>query len=55
MHLLALALALAAAICMLLAIAGMVVGRPGPRAGWALRAAAVVCFGAAVAINAAAH
>ena len=52
---LALLLALVAVACMSLAIIGMVTGRPGDRAGWALRAAAVVCFGAAVALNAASH
>lgn len=52
---LALLLALIAVVCMTLAIVGMVTGRPSDRAGWALRAAAVVCFGAAVALNAAAH
>lgn len=48
-------LALVAVGCMSLAIVGMVTGRPGDRAGWALRAAAVLCFGGAVALNAAAH
>jgi hypothetical protein len=47
--------ALAAVACMSLAIVGMVTGRPGDRAGWALRAAAVACFGAAVALNAVSH
>ncbi len=40
---------------MLVAVAGMVTGRPGDRAGWWLRAAAVVCFAAAVVLNVAAH
>lgn len=48
-------LALVAVACMSLAIVGMVTGRPGDRAGWALRATAVVCFGAAVALGAASH
>ena len=52
---LALLLALVAIACMSLALVGMVTGRPGDRAGWALRAAAVACFGAAVALNIAAH
>ena len=48
-------LALAAVGCMSVAIVGMVTGRPGDRAGWALRAAAVLCFGLAVALNIVAH
>jgi hypothetical protein len=48
-------LALAAICCMMGAIVGMVTGRPGDRAGTWLRVAAVVLFGAAVAINVAAH
>jgi hypothetical protein len=52
---LAAVLALVAIVCMTLAIMGMVTGRPGDRAGLALRAAAVVCFAAAVALNLAAH
>ncbi|MFZ0089975.1 MAG: hypothetical protein WAL63_10735 [Solirubrobacteraceae bacterium] len=48
-------LALAAVACMSLAIVGMVTGRPSDRAGWALRVGAVLCFGAAVACNVAAH
>jgi hypothetical protein len=55
LRILALLLALVAVGCMSLAIVGMVTGRPGDRAGWALRAGAVLCFGAAVALNAAAH
>lgn len=51
----ALLLALVAVACMSLAIIGMVTGRPGDRAGLALRVAAVACFGAAVALNVAAH
>jgi hypothetical protein len=47
--------ALAAVACMSLAIVGMVTGRPGDRAGWLLRLAAVACFAAAVALNVAAH
>ena len=52
---LALLLAAVAVGRMLAAVAGTVTGRPGDRAGWWLRAAAVVCFSAAVALNAAAH
>lgn len=55
LRILALLLALVAVACMSLAIVGMVTGRPGDRAGWLLRVAAVGCFGAAVALNAAAH
>jgi hypothetical protein len=40
---------------MTVAIVGMVTGRPGDRAGWLIRALAVVCFAAAVVLNAAAH
>jgi hypothetical protein len=55
LRILAALLALVAVGCMSLAIVGMVTGRPSDRAGWALRTAAVACFGAAVALNAAAH
>lgn len=51
----ALLLALVSVGCMSLAIIGMVTGRPSDRAGWALRAAAVVCFAGAVVLNVAAH
>jgi hypothetical protein len=51
----ALFLALISVGCMSLAIIGMVTGRPSDRAGWALRLAAVLCFGAAVALNIVAH
>jgi hypothetical protein len=47
--------ALIAVICMTLAIVGMVTGRAGDRAGFALRLAALLCFGAAVGLNVAAH
>jgi hypothetical protein len=47
--------ALIAVACMTLAIVGMITGRPGDRAGWAIRAVAVLCFGIAVALNVAAH
>jgi hypothetical protein len=55
LRILALLLALVSVGCMSVAIVGMVTGRPSDRAGWALRLAAVVCFGAAVALNVAAH
>ena len=55
LRVLAAILALVAVACMAVAIVGMVTGRPGDRAGWALRTAAVVCFGTAVALNSIAH
>ena len=51
----ALLLALIAVACMSVAVIGIVTGRPNDRTGWGLRVAAVVCFGAAVALNVAAH
>jgi hypothetical protein len=47
--------ALIAVICMTVAIIGMVTGRPGDRAGWLIRTAAVLCFATAVVLNVAAH
>lgn len=55
MRTLSILFALVAVLCMILAIAGMVTGRPGDRAGLFVRVLAVVCFGAAVALNVAAH
>ena len=52
---LAVVFALIAVVCMIVAIAGMVTGRPGDRAGFAIRAAALLCFLIAVALNVAAH
>jgi predicted membrane protein len=52
---LAIVFALIAAACMILAIAGMATGNQSARTGWAVRLAALVCFGAAVALNVAAH
>jgi hypothetical protein len=52
---LAAAFALVAVACMTVAIVGMVTGRPGDRAGWFIRAAAVLCFATAVVLNIAAH
>jgi hypothetical protein len=40
---------------MVVAIVGTATGRPAPRAGAAVRVAAVLAFGAAVALNIAAH
>ena len=48
-------LALVAVVCMIRAIVGMVTGDQTPRRGFVLRAAAVVCFGAAVAVNVVVH
>jgi hypothetical protein len=55
MRTLSILFAIVAVLCMIVAIAGMVTGRPGDRAGLLLRVLAVVCFGAAVALNVAAH
>jgi hypothetical protein len=52
---LAVVLAVIAVGCMIAAIVGMVTGGPGARAGGVVRVLAVVCFAAAVALNAAAH
>jgi hypothetical protein len=41
-------LALVAVACMTLAIVGMVTGRPGDRAGYVVRAVALLCFAVAV-------
>ena len=40
---------------MSVAIIGMVTGRPGDRAGYFVRAAAVLCFALAVILNVLAH
>ena len=55
MRVAAAAFALVAVICLTVAIVGMVTGRPGERAGWFIRAAAVLCFATAVVLNVAAH
>jgi len=52
---LAAVLALFAVILMVVAIAGMVTGRPGDRAGCLIRALALLCFVAAVVLNVAAR
>jgi hypothetical protein len=52
---LAAAFAVVAVVLMIAAIAGMVAGRPGPRGGGVIRAAALLCFIAAVVLNVAAH
>ncbi len=48
-------LALVAVCCMTLAIVGMVTGRPSDRAGFAIRALALLCFALAVVLNVIAH
>lgn len=55
MQALAILLAIAAVVCMIVAIAWMVTGRASDRAGWAIRVAALVCFAAAVALSVASH
>ncbi|HZU60141.1 MAG TPA: hypothetical protein VE983_04205 [Solirubrobacteraceae bacterium] len=55
MHALAILLAIAAVVCMTVAIAWMVTGRGTDRAGWTIRAVAVGCFVAAVILNIASH
>jgi hypothetical protein len=52
---LAIVLGLIAVGCMIVAIAGMVTGRTGARAGWFLRAAALACFAGAVVLGSLAH
>ncbi len=47
--------ALAAVVCMVFAIAGMVTGRQGAMSGWVLRAVALLCFAIAVILNVVAH
>jgi len=48
--------ALAAVVCMVFAIAGMVTGREGGAvSGWVLRAVALLCFAIAVILNVVAH
>jgi hypothetical protein len=51
MRAIAVVLALLAAGCMVVAIASMVTGRPGPKASGLIRVAAVVLFAAAVVLN----
>jgi predicted membrane protein len=52
---LAIVFALIATGCMIVAIAGMATGRQSARTGWLVRALALICFGAAVGLNVAAH
>jgi len=55
MRTLSILFALVAVVCLIVAIAGMVTGRPSDRAGLFVRVIAVLCFGAAVGLNVAAH
>jgi hypothetical protein len=55
LHALAIAFALVAAICIIVAIAGMATGSQSALAGWLVRLLALVCFVAAVVLNVAAH
>lgn len=54
-HALAIVLAAIAAVSMVVAIAGMVTGRPGAKAGGWIRLLALTCFAAAVVLNIVAH
>jgi hypothetical protein len=47
--------ALVAVGCMVLAIVGMVTGRPSDRAGFLIRALAVLCFAVTVILTVSAH
>ncbi|HEY1591014.1 MAG TPA: hypothetical protein VGF81_04425 [Solirubrobacteraceae bacterium] len=51
MRVLAVLFALVAVVLMIVAIAGMVTGRPSDRAGLAIRAGALLAFVAAVVLN----
>jgi hypothetical protein len=51
----ALLLVTIAVACMSLAVVGMVTGRPGDRAGWLLRLAALVAFAGAVVLASVGH
>jgi hypothetical protein len=51
LRVLAAVFALIAVVCMTVAIVGMVTGRPSDRWGFAIRAAALLCFVTAVALN----
>ncbi len=52
LHALAIALAAVAACAMVVAIAGMATGNQSERTGWIVRVVALVCFAAAVILNA---
>ncbi len=51
MRVLAVCLAAVAVVLMVVAIAGMVTGRPGDRVGGLVRVLALLCFVAAVVLN----
>jgi hypothetical protein len=51
LHALAVVFAVLAVALMILAIAGMVTGRPSARMGWVVRVLALLCFAAAVALG----
>ena len=55
MRVLAAVCAAFAVVLMIVAVAGMVTGRPGARAGTVIRGAALLLFVAAVVLNVAAH
>jgi hypothetical protein len=55
LHVLAIVFAIVAVACMVVAIAGMATGNQSARTGWIVRLAALLCFGAAVGLNVAAH
>jgi hypothetical protein len=55
LHALAIVFAVFAVVLMIVAIAGMVTGRPGARAGGLIRAIALLCFVAAVVLNVVTH
>ncbi len=55
LHALAIAFAVLATACIIVAIAGMATGGQSARTGWLVRLAALGCFIAAVVLNIAAH
>jgi hypothetical protein len=54
-RILAAVLALIAVMLMIVAVAGMVTGRPGDRVGGVIRGVALLCFVAAVVLNVTTH
>lgn len=55
LRVLAAVLALIAVACIVVAVVGMVTGRPGDKVGGVLRAAALLSFATAVVLNVLAH
>ena len=51
LHVLAVAFAVIAALCIIVAIAGMATGNQSARMGWFVRLLALACFVAAVILN----